>query len=202
MSNRDDLLAAAKRALYEQGYSRTTARDLASAAGVSLAAIGYHFRTKEALLNEALVAAIGDWGDELGLALAADVAPDASPLQRFEAIWAHVIDLFATHRRLWIANFDILSQIDQLPEEVRRALGEAPQHGRRELAALFHGLDPAADEELALAVGSFYTALLLGVMAQWLGDPAHAPSARDLASALQTIAADVGPATANDAGRG
>jgi hypothetical protein len=29
-------------------------------------------------------------------------------------------------------------------------------------------------------------------MAQWLIDPEHAPSARDLAEALRTIAADIG----------
>ena len=198
MSNRDELLIAAKRCLYEQGYSRTTARDLAAAAGVSLAAIGYHFRTKEALLNEALIAAIGEWGDELERALVADVDPNATLLQRFEAIWSRVIDLFATHRRLWIANFDTLSQIDQLPEEVRRVIAEAQQHGRLGLATLFQGIDPLADEERALAVGSFYSALLLGVMAQWLTDPEHAPSGRDLATALRTIATDIGPIAASE----
>jgi hypothetical protein len=40
-------------------------------------------------------------------------------------------------------------------------------------------------------VGSFYLALLPDVMAQWLIDPKHAPSARDLTQALQTIVADV-----------
>lgn len=43
MSNRDALLAAARKCLLEKGYNRTTARDIASAGGVSLAAIGYHF---------------------------------------------------------------------------------------------------------------------------------------------------------------
>jgi hypothetical protein len=34
--------------------------------------------------------------------------------------------------------------------------------------------------------------LLPGVMAQWLIDPDHAPSGRDLAEALRAIVADVG----------
>jgi AcrR family transcriptional regulator len=42
VGNREQLLEAAKRCLYEKGYSRTTARDIATAANVSLAAIGYH----------------------------------------------------------------------------------------------------------------------------------------------------------------
>jgi AcrR family transcriptional regulator len=52
--NRDALLLAAKQCLLEKGYNRTTARDIASMAGVSLAAIGYHFSSKDALLTEAL----------------------------------------------------------------------------------------------------------------------------------------------------
>jgi AcrR family transcriptional regulator len=193
MGNREDLLAAAKCALYEKGYAQTTARDLAAAAGVSLAAIGYHFRSKEALLNEALIAAIEEWSTELGQALADSVDPGGAPLDRFAAIWSRIVDLFATYRRLWMVNFEILGQVDRLPSDVRRVLSDAQQRGRLGLAELFQGLDPATDEERALAVGSFYTALLLGVMGQWLTDPERAPSGRDLAEALRTIAADVGP---------
>ncbi|MGC2657956.1 MAG: helix-turn-helix domain-containing protein, partial [Bryobacteraceae bacterium] len=61
MGNRDALLLAAKSCLLEKGYLRTTARDIASSAGVSLAAIGYHFSSKEALLTEALLLAFEDW---------------------------------------------------------------------------------------------------------------------------------------------
>jgi AcrR family transcriptional regulator len=195
MGNREDLLAGAKRCLYEKGYARTTARDIANAAGVSLAAIGYHFRSKEALLNEALIEAVGEWGAELERALATDALPEADPLARFEAVWTRVVDLFPTYRRLWIANFDIVNQIDRMPEEVRRVLSDAIRHGCLGLAALVHGIDPATDEQRALTVGSFDHALLLGLMAHWVVDPEHAPSGRDLADALRTIAADAaGPA--------
>ena len=64
MGNRDALLLAAKSCLLNKGYSRTTARDIASTAGVSLAAIGYHFSSKEALLTEALILAFGEWDQE------------------------------------------------------------------------------------------------------------------------------------------
>src|SRR6185437_10410782 len=50
MGNREDLLEGAKRCLLEKGYRATTARDIAAASGVSLAAIGYHFGSKEALM--------------------------------------------------------------------------------------------------------------------------------------------------------
>ena len=191
MGNREDLLEAAKRCLYEKGYARTTARDIAAASGVSLAAIGYHFGSKEALLNAARIEAIGDWWQELERTLAADADPGTDPMERFEAIWTRLLESFAAQRPLWVASFEILAQIDESPE-VRAAVADAQQRARLGLAALFHNLDPTLDEKTARRVGSFYLALLPGVMAQWLIDPEHAPSARDLAEALRTIAADSG----------
>lgn len=194
MGNREDLLAAAKRCLYDKGYARTTARDIAAASGVSLAAIGYHFGSKEALLDAARIEAIGEWADELGRGLATDVDPDATPMERFEAIWARMIELFDAHRPLWTASFEMLAQLDHAPE-VRAAVADAQQRARLGLAALFHHLDPTLDQHSTWVVGSFYLALLPGVMAQWLIDPEHAPSARDLADALRTIVALVHPKT-------
>jgi hypothetical protein len=55
------------------------------------------------------------------------------------------------------------------------------------LARLFHGDKAFAEPEAAL-VGTFYQALLAGVMVQWLVDPEHAPSGTDLAQALRLIA--------------
>src|SRR5438874_11236617 len=103
MGNREDLIAGAKRCLIEKGYARTTARDVASASGVSLAAIGYHFGSKDALMNQALFEAIGEWGDELQAALDDDVAPGASTLDRFHATWTRVIELFERNRPLMAA---------------------------------------------------------------------------------------------------
>jgi len=191
MGNREDLLAAAKRCLYERGYARTTARDIATAAGTSLAAIGYHFGSKDALLNEARIQAIAEWYDELGRALAASSEPDATPMERFEAIWTRMIEVFGAHRALWSVSFEMLAQIDQTPE-VRRAVADAQQQARLGLASLFHNIDATLDEKSAWVVGSFYLALLPGVMAQWLIDPEHAPSGRDLADALRTIMEDLG----------
>jgi AcrR family transcriptional regulator len=191
MGNREDLLAAAKRCLFEKGYARTTARDIAGASGVSLAAIGYHFGSKEALLNAARIEAIGEWWDELARTLAGDADPDAAPMERFEAIWNRVVESLASQRMLWVASFEMLAQVDQAPE-VRTVVADAQQRARLGLASLFHRIDPALDEQRAWAVGSLYLALLPGVMAQWLIDPEHAPSGRDLAEALRTIVADVG----------
>lgn len=186
MGHREDLLAGAKRCLYERGYARTTARDIVAASGTNLASIGYHFGSMEALLNAAMIQAIEEWSVTLEQALSTSAAPAAVGMERFEAIWTQIIESFATHRQLWLVTFEVLVQAERSPE-LRVFLAEAIQQGRLGLATLFHDIDPAADEQLAVKIGSFYQALLSGVWTQWLIDSERAPSGADLAVALRTI---------------
>jgi AcrR family transcriptional regulator len=187
MGHREDLLAGAKRCLYERGYAHTTARDIVAASGTNLASIGYHFGSKEALLNAAMIEAIEEWGAEIGRALAASSDPPDAPIERFEAMWTRVIDSFEAHRQLWIATIEALAQAERAPE-VRAFLGDALQEGRLGLAALFQNVDAAADPRRAWVVGSLLQALMSGVMVQWLVDPQRAPAGRDLAEAVRMIA--------------
>lgn len=189
MGNREDLLAGAKRCLMEKGYAATTARDVATAAGTSLAAIGYHFRTTKALLNEALFEAVAEWGEELSRALTDDAAgADATPEQRFEAAWERIIESFARLRPLWTIQFELIGQREQAPE-LRAAFAAVNRQARLGLAEIFHRLDPAADEPTALTLGAFHQALIGGVAAQWLLDPEAAPTAAELTRALRAVAA-------------
>ncbi|MDG4799313.1 TetR/AcrR family transcriptional regulator [Micromonospora sp. WMMD980] len=188
MGNREDLLAGAKRCLIEKGYGATTARDVAAAAGTSLAAIGYHFRTTRALLDEALVEAMAEWGEELDRAL----AHDGDPERRFEAAWERIIESFARLRPLWAVQFELIARMDRSPE-LRVAFADANRRARLGLAEAFHRLDPDADETTALTLGAFHQALLGGVAAQWLVDPDAAPSARELTRALRIVARELGP---------
>jgi len=205
MGNREDLLAGAKQCLYEKGYLRTTARDIASASGVSLAGIGYHFGSKDALMNQALFEAIGEFGDTMESSLAVDTRLAGGSLERFEAVWAQVIASFSTHRKLWLASFEPVAQLDHVPE-IREFFAMAAQHSRTGLAALFQGVDEAEiDEKAARTLGSFYYALMVGLLTQWLTDPEHAPTGRDFGDALRTIASTIGtgapqPAAAEVAG--
>jgi len=73
MTNREALLESAIASLQEQGYAGTTARDVADGAGVSLGAIGYHFRTVQELLDAALAEAVRRWFEPL-----IDRSPDPS----------------------------------------------------------------------------------------------------------------------------
>ncbi|MFC4118330.1 TetR/AcrR family transcriptional regulator [Nonomuraea zeae] len=187
MGNREDLLAGAKRCLIEKGYSRTTARDIANASGVSLAGIGYHFKSKEALMNEALFAAMQEWGDELAATLAGEVKAEATPLERFEAAWDRVVESFARLRPLWVTQFELLGQIDHVPE-VREQLVQGIQEARLGLAELFEGIEPGSDPERARLTGTVYQAMLTGFLSQWLLDPGSALSGREVVAALRMIA--------------
>src|SRR5688572_2194750 len=106
MGHREDLLEGAKRCLYELGYGRTTARDIVAASGTNLASIGYHFRSKEALLNAAMIEAVEEWGEEIGRTLAAEIDPSSGQMERFEIIWTRVIESFSTHQQLWAITFE------------------------------------------------------------------------------------------------
>jgi AcrR family transcriptional regulator len=188
MGHREDLLAGAKRCLIDKGYARTTARDIVAASHTNLASIGYHFGSKEALMNTALIEATAEFGDALQNAMPAGLKDETDPLERFRTVWTSVITLFTTHRELWSANFEILAQVEHAPD-VRQALAGANSEAREGLAALFADIDPAVDPEGARVLGTLHQALLVGVMAQWLTDPETAPTGDDLLAAMKTLIA-------------
>ncbi|MFJ2770502.1 TetR/AcrR family transcriptional regulator [Streptomyces sp. NPDC087300] len=162
MGNREDLLAGAKQCLIERGWARTTVRDIAAAAGVSHAAIGYHFGSKDALLTQGLVEAVDELSDELGLASA------GGPQERWQAL----IDSFTTHRALWVAQLEATVMAERLPE-VRVHLAEGQRQGREGMG------------------GSVPLALLGGLMLQWLVDPERAPSGAQVVTELRALASDI-----------
>jgi AcrR family transcriptional regulator len=199
MGNREDLLEGAKRCLLEKGYRATTARDIAAASGVSLAAIGYHYGSKEALMNRAVYEAVGEWSEGFEQALAA-ADPKATALERVEMLWTHMVESFQKSRRLWLAQFELIAEADRQPE-LRKFFADIQPEAHLGLAEIFHGADPETQEKTALVVGKFYHAILIGVMAQWLIDPATASTGQELTEALRIIAAAIQPAdrVTNDA---
>ncbi|MFC4535729.1 TetR/AcrR family transcriptional regulator [Sphaerisporangium dianthi] len=187
MGHREDLLAGAKRCLMQHGYARTTARDIVTASGTNLASIGYHYGSKAALMNAAVIDALFESSEELGRSLSAETDPSADPLERFEAMWTRIITQFTSHRPLFQASFEIFVQADHEPG-LREVLAEALQQGRAGMEKTFQELsDFVPDPEARQAVGSFYQALVTGVMAQWLVDPERAPTGHQLALAVQTM---------------
>jgi AcrR family transcriptional regulator len=186
VGNREALIIAARNCIAEKGYQRTTARDLATSAHVSLAAIGYHFGTTEALLNEAIFEGIGEWGEELGRVLAEETRIDGDPFEVAERVWTRVIASFEAYRGILAASYELMTRTRDVPE-VHDALAAALDNARMALARMFLKVDPEAEPERARQVGSLFYAILSGVMTQWLIDPLGAPSGRDLSIALRDL---------------
>ena len=188
VGNREALLAGAKRCLIEKGYARTTARDIATASGVSLAAIGYHFGSKEALMNQAIYEFVGEWGDEVQRALSAEGTLDAEPLKRFESIMARTIESFGGPARgMWAAQLELMGPMEQ-NEELRTFLAGVQRDAAGGLAELFLGIDPAQDPEAARTAGSILHAMFIGIIVKWFMDPDQALSARELAAGMRILA--------------
>jgi AcrR family transcriptional regulator len=188
MGNREALLAGAKRCLIEKGYARTTARDIAAASGVSLAAIGYHFGSKDALMNQAIYEFVGEWGEEVERALSAEGALDAEPLKRFESIMERTIESFnGPARGMWAAQLELMGPLPQ-NEELRTFLAGVQRVAADGLAELFLGVDPAQDPEAARTAGSVLHALFIGIIVKWFMDPKQALSAPELTEGLRIIA--------------
>jgi AcrR family transcriptional regulator len=187
MSNRDDLLAGAKKCLLEKGYSRTTARDIAQASGVSLAAIGYHFGSKDALMNEAMFQAIGEWGDRLEETFA-KAGPELSARERFARVFDDLSATFDENHALWMASFELIVQIDHIPgarEMFRKAIPEA----RTGLADLILGIpEDQVDRDLELGAGAVLYSLMAGMLIQRFADTERTPAGADLARGLRQLA--------------
>ncbi|MFI5748433.1 TetR/AcrR family transcriptional regulator [Streptomyces sp. NPDC051644] len=189
MGHREDLLEGAKRCLLEKGYARTTARDIVAASGTNLASIGYHYGSKEALLNIAFLRVTEEWGDlltEQPDGAGDDDGAPRSPLDQFRDTWERVIDSYGRTRSVWQLQMEVVSRIDQDPE-LQKTLAGLQREGRDGLAENMLGIDPEADPEKARVAGLFCQALLAGVMVQWLMDSESAPSAQDLMEGLKTV---------------
>ncbi|GGY35758.1 TetR/AcrR family transcriptional regulator [Streptomyces djakartensis] len=79
---REELLAIAARVFAEQGYSATTVRKIADAAGMLAGSLYYHFDSKESMLDEILSTFL----DELWARYDAVLSAGLGPRQTLEAL--------------------------------------------------------------------------------------------------------------------
>jgi AcrR family transcriptional regulator len=192
MGNREDLLAGALECLKTKGWTRTTVRDIAAAAGVNHAAIGYHFGSREALLIEAFTQAMDAWGAQTEAAVRAAIAAGAGPREQYEAFWRQVIESYAANRWLWLATIEAAVQAEHSPK-VRELMAASLRQGRSGLAAGLLGVaEGALDGPAERALGSVQLALMSGFLVQWLIDPDNAPGERDIAEGVLRLAAHLG----------
>lgn len=185
MGNREDLLVGAKECLREQGYDRTSVRDIATAAGVSMAAIGYHYGSREALLNQALFALLDEGGSSTGRALVTEDGGSAA--KGYTRLWESLIDGFRNQPELWLASVELFMQAQRRPELRETLLGGIAQ-GRRGNAGILEGRpEDEVSETSVRTLGTVQSALMSGVMLQCLSDPDNAPTAAEVCDGLRAL---------------
>src|SRR6266542_3164877 len=82
-STKDRILDTAERLFADHGYSSTSLRQIIAAAGVNLAAVHYHFGSKESLLEAVVLRRAGPVNDQrLQLLDEAERAADPPELER------------------------------------------------------------------------------------------------------------------------
>ncbi len=182
MGTREDLLAATKHCLAERGYARTTVRDIVAASGSNLAAINYHFGTRDALLQQAMIEATSDSVQQILDAL--EGSSELRPADRLTTFLRRLTASFTEDRALWAANIESFAQALH-SGEVQADLSEKQLEGR---AAFTRMLLPDNDIDADNEVGALLWTLLDGLLVQWLLDPATAPSAEKVVGGLRAIA--------------
>lgn len=182
LGNREALLQAAIRCLQERGYARTTARDLVRASGTNLGAIGYHFGSKEALLNEALAESVRRW-----LPRVAEAALASSAQASVNDVAGLLFETVSGNRSLAVAYLEAWAQAERSPE-LRDQLAGHYREFRAAIGALAAAITPEPGQsELDFdAIASLIIALADGLMVQWLLDPKAVNPSR-----LAAIAANV-----------
>lgn len=184
-NHRERLLEAAIVCLHEKGYARTTARDLVAASGTNLASIGYHFGSKEHLLNIAITEAFQRWLKPL-VALAAE-ASGASPLERLQRSLVGVLDSLEENRALVTTCLEAWAQLEH-SDDLRKQMAANYEdfhtvisRTTREAFAEI-GVKEGIDAE---GLAFLFIAFFDGLLVRWQLRPQEMPSAERLIGAIQ-----------------
>jgi AcrR family transcriptional regulator len=188
MGNREDLLAGARKVIIERGVAKATARDIAAAAGVSLAAIGYHFGSKERLITEALTEAVGTAiGD--GMSELIREGADAPPLEAFAHTWSGIPGIFAANREAILASLENAMRIVRDPG-AQQYMDGAISEAYRGIAEDLRVAHPHLTDDQAQALAQLDFVLVQGFALLWLLSPdGEVPSGDRLAEAITALTA-------------
>lgn len=202
--NAKKLLEAAMICLRDKGYAKTTARDLVDVSGANLASIGYHFGSKDALLNEAIAEGMRTWTQEVERQAFAAAAGDANPGDRLRRALEITIDRFDELRpflRAFVEAFPPAVRSDELRASLAAAyanergaaaemIGKAASEGKQALT-----------EPQAKVLASLVLAAIDGLILQWLLDPSETPTSSEIVGALgaaaEQMSADAQPVSAS-----
>ncbi len=185
MGHREDLLAGARQCLLEKGYARTTARDLVNASNTNLASIGYHFDSKEDLLNIALLEVFTEWGEKIQeIALK---AKGDSALKRLGKALDYFGDDWDENRPYFVAFIEVLSQAEHA-DELRSKIAEKYDLIRKAMASLIsEAVDDRRKPKDFETISSLLIAVNDGLLIQWTLDPDSIMSGKEFVSGMKRL---------------
>jgi AcrR family transcriptional regulator len=184
MSHRDALLEAARRLILEKGFTATTARDLVAASDTNLGSIGYHFGSREALLNEALEGLFAEWTEVLGAAAFSEEG--ATLLERLTASWKATLATLGERQGIIRAFIEALAHAERSPE-FREQMRDHYRNHQRNVARLVEaalGEDARARGADPMVVALFLIAVFDGLAVQSRIAPEDTPTGEQLVNAL------------------
>jgi len=185
-THRTRLLMAARDLLRENAYGDITARDLVAASGTNLGSIGYHFGSKEALLNEAIGLALEEWAEMIiGLA-----PPDPEPgLQAWLNLLGRVLDDYEQIRPYYQAFIEALARSARSPG-LRRQLAD---HYNRQRDRITSWLTAASSGAIPPGHARHLSSALIGIadglLVQSFVDRGDVPTSGELAACCASAAA-------------
>ena len=184
MSHHDALLEAARSLILEKGFAATTARDLVAASDTNLGSIGYHFGSREALLNQAIEELFDEWTELL--AGAAFSAEDAPVSERLAASWKAMLATLDEHQALIRAFIEALAHAERSPA-FRKLMRDHYRRIQRTVAGLVEaalGPDAAAKGADPMVISLFLIAVFDGLALQFRMAPEQTPSGDELVGSL------------------
>lgn len=191
------LLEAAKRLVAERGYAGASVRELAAVSGTNLAAVNYHFGSRENLLNEAILESFLEWVDSIGQVSAqlTNTDPNAGPLEHMAAQARPILADFPERLPLFVMALEGLLQAQRSPELLGRLAAHYAEQRRRSsefIMAATSGEPLPRDEpppRMVEVAASFMLAVVDGLFLQSLLDPEATPTGDELAALYEGLAA-------------
>lgn len=188
-SHREQILEGAIECVQTRGVADTTTRDIAAAAGASLASIPYHFGSKDALMDQALLQAIRRYSEHVQKQA---FAGDAPPLQALAKSLIATVDSFDQVRPLLVSLMEAHVKAIH-SESLRDRFATSRRVAVERIAAGVRGglgLEGQLSEAQIHAVSVLILALVDGLMLAWLIDPEAIPAGQEL---LDAVVAAAGP---------
>lgn len=186
-SHRERLLEAARVLLRKREYAAITARDLVAASDTNLGSIGYHFGSKDALLDEAIGLALEEWSQATLNAVLDEGHVGLDTLSRAVQM---ILEDHGSVRPYYQAFVATLSRCAQSPELKRQLADHYKRQRARLTATVAQVLNSDPDSMLTRDATSVVIALVDGLMIQYYVAQEDAPSS----IALPAVAGVIGSA--------